>query len=108
MDVIGSGAVDAVPLVPTNSRLSEPGATADVTPVAVDFLPDLPAHRRTQPGQVLPLFFLPVNIAGLINDSRIQTHQKSRKIKNTFRIDSNLIRIDSKHIRIDSNLNCLG
>ena len=68
MDVVGAGAVDAVPLVPTDSGLAQPGATADVTPVPVDFLPDLPAHRRTQPGQVLTLFLLSGNIPELLKD----------------------------------------
>ena len=66
VDVVGAGAVDAVPLVPTDSGLAQPGATADVTPVPVDFLPDLPAHRRTQSGQVLTLFLLSGNIAELL------------------------------------------
>ena len=68
MDVVGAGAVDAVPLVPTDSGLAQPGATADVTPVPVDFLPDLPAHRRAQPGQVLTLFLLSGIIAELLKD----------------------------------------
>ena len=83
MDVVGAGAVDAVPLVPTDSGLAQPGATADVTPVPIDFLPDLPAHRRTQPGQVLTLFLLSGNIVEILIQNLPLKNNPSSNFSNT-------------------------